>query len=234
MVNCIIWNEKSAFLKDSYISLIGNLESGIATATGMSIPVGIGMLEIGWYDDAREFHNFLIPNMHHVPELPVNILGLSTFFKFLQDYQKGGTRINSSGKDSIFTRDNGKFSRTFLHSESHMLELPVNDGYSKFHKLCNFLDRYQPIHQQCYHVHSKQVDKYKQIILYAVGEEVLHKNKDHIIKGIVEDVTFDQVKKCPMVNIKFSCNRNVKAYFDQIMLKGETDVATIPLHQQNI
>ena len=41
-------------------------------------------------------------------------------------------------------------------------------------------------------------------------------------------MTFDQVKKCPMVNIKFSGNRNVKAHFNQIMSKDETDVATIP------
>ena len=109
-----------------------------------------------------------------------------------------------------------------------MPELPVNDGYSKFHKLCNFLDTYQPIHQQCHHVHSKQIDDYEQISPYAVGEEILYKNNHHVEKGIVKDVKYDHLKSQIMVHIKFSGNRKVKAHPDQIMSKEETDVATIP------
>ena len=100
-------------MKDTYISLVGNNNIGITTATGMSVSVGIGTLQIGWYDDEQEYHNFVIPNVYHVPESPVNILGLSTLSQFLGDYQDGGTRINSSGKDSIFTWDHGNFQRTF-------------------------------------------------------------------------------------------------------------------------
>ena len=63
------------------------------------------------------------------------------------DYQTGGTRINSSGEKLVFTWDLGKYTWTFVHSELHMPELPVNDGYFKFHKLCSFLEKFKAIYK---------------------------------------------------------------------------------------
>ena len=113
--NCIIWNDKSGFDPESYISLANDFKSGITSATGEGVPVGIGTLVIGWYDDNYKFHNFSLPNAYHVPQSPVNILGLSYFSKIMGDYQIGGTRINYSGKDSVFTWDHSKYNRTFMH-----------------------------------------------------------------------------------------------------------------------
>ena len=226
--NCIIWNNKSGFDPDSYISLANDLKSGITSATGEGVPVGIGTLVIGWYDDDHKFHNFRLQNAYHVPQSPVNILGLSAFSKIIGDYRIGGTRINSSGKDSVFTWDHGKYTRTFVHSESHMPELPVNDGYSTFHKMCNFIDKFQPIYEQCYHVNAAKRDKYKQVVPYAIGEEIVYKNNDHIEKGVIEDISIDKDDSQFLAHVKFSGNRKAVAKFDQIMALEETDLATIP------
>ena len=179
--NCILWNQKSDFVKDSYISLQGASTTGITSATGQGVPIGIGTLELGWYDDSRKYHTYKLPNVYHVPTSPVNILGLSMFSKILGDYHAGGTRINSSGKDSIFTWNHGKFCRTFTHSESHMPELIVNDGFFKYHQLCHFIDKFHPTKIQCHHVHATK-SKYKQLVPYSVGEEVVYKHNDHIEK----------------------------------------------------
>ena len=226
--NCIIWNDIKGFDASTYIPLGNKIQSGITSATGQAVPVGFGTLEIGWYDDNQHYHAYKLPNAYHVPESPVNILGLSSFSKIVGDYHTGGTRINSSGKDSVFTWDNGKFSRTFSHSESHMPEMPVNNGYSKFYKLCNFLDKFQPKHQQCYHVKATHSEKYKAIVPYKIGEEVMYKNNDHIEKGVIEDITLDKERSKIVMGIKFTGNRRVTANLDQIMSSDETDVATIP------
>ena len=158
----------------------------------------------------------------------MNILGLSSFSKIVGDYNTGGTRINLSGKDSIFTWDHGQFSRMFSHSESNMPEMPVNDGYSRFYKLCSFLQKYQPVHQQCYHIAKDAYVKYNASIPYNIGKEVVYKNNDHIEKGVIEDITIDKDQSKFLVHVKFSGNRKVITNFDQIMSHNETDVASIP------
>jgi len=89
-----------------------------------------------------------------VPDSPVNILGLSCFSKIMGDYKSKGTRINSSGQDSIFTWDHGKYKRTFVHSDSNMPALPINNGFSTFNKFCNFVESIHPMRNQCYHEQS--------------------------------------------------------------------------------
>ena len=114
--NCILWNDISDSDTNTYIPIENKLNAGITSATGQAVPVGIGTLENGWYDDDRRYHAFKLPNVYHVPNSPVNILGLSSFSKIVGDYNAGGTRINYSRKDSVFTWDHGQFSRTFTHS----------------------------------------------------------------------------------------------------------------------
>jgi len=143
--NCIIWNAKENFLKESYIKLGSNIDSGIATAVGSGSPVGMGTLRIGWDDDDGKFHKYEIKGVYHVPTSPVNILGLSAFSKSIGDYDQKGTRINSSGQDLVFIWDHLKYTKTFQHSEAHMPEMVVNNGYSKFHRICNYLDSINPI-----------------------------------------------------------------------------------------
>ena len=65
-----------------------------------------------------------------------------------------------------------------------MQTLPVNDGYSKYHKFCNFVDKICLIQKQCFHVNNKI--KFKDQILYDVGEEELYHNAGHVETGVIE------------------------------------------------
>ena len=77
--NCILWNDISDFDSNTYVPIGNKMNAGITSATGQAAPVGIGTLEIGWFDDDRKYHAFKLPNVYHVPNSPVNILGLSSF-----------------------------------------------------------------------------------------------------------------------------------------------------------
>ena len=223
--NCIIWKHKSSFIQKSYIKLNAVDLPPISTASGSGLPAGIGDVPIGWYDDEGKYHNFLLKGVYHVPDSPVNILGLSCFSRIVGDYKHKGTRINSSGQDSIFIWDNGKYKRTFVHSDSNMLALPVNNGDSTYHKFCNFIEKLHPMRNQCYHVQSM----YNNPNIYNVGEEVLYKNVDHVETGIVEKVQIDKNTNSPVFKIKFRDNRNAVAQADMLQSNDETDLANIPI-----
>jgi len=227
--NCIIWNAKENFIPETYVKFSSNVESGIATAVGSGSPIGMGHLRIGWKDDNSKYHEYVIKGAYHVPSSPVNILGLSAFSKSLGDYHQKGTRINSSGQDSVFMWDNMKFTKTFQHSEAHMPEMVVNDGYSKFHRLCNFVDSFQPVSAQCYHTHRNNPCK-DTLVPYSVGESVLYKNGDHVEKAIVDKVFLDPDLQVPKMNVKFQDDRIESAYLDNVQSSDETDVAMIPSH----
>ena len=129
---------------------------------------------MGWYDDNSAYHNYVLKGVFHIPDSPVNILGITSFSKIIGDCQNKVTRIKSSGQDSIFTWDNDRFTRTFVHSDSNMTAITVNEGFSKFYKCCNFIDKYSSHRKQCLHVQSDA--KRKKILnqtLYKIGEEVI-------------------------------------------------------------
>ena len=71
--------------------------AGIASAVGSGQPAGIGKLRIGWTDDNGKYHQYILDHVYHIPDSPVNILGISAFSKLIGDYETQGTRINSSG-----------------------------------------------------------------------------------------------------------------------------------------
>ena len=74
-----------------------NSNFGVTTAAGKGIPLGIGYVNIGWYDDDdHKFHAFVLPNMFHILESPVSVLGITFFLKVLGYYQSGGTTITFS------------------------------------------------------------------------------------------------------------------------------------------
>jgi len=224
--NCIIWNAKENFIKESYIKFGSNIDSGIATAVGSGSPVGMGTLRIGWDDDDGKFHKYEIKGVYHVPTSPVNILGLSVFSKSIGDYDQKGTRINSSGQDSVFIWDHLKYTKTFQHSEAHMPEMVVNNGYSKFHRICNYLDFINPISSQCYHTHRTNPCA-DVIIPYSVGEEIMYRNGEHVENAIIEEVFRDEIK-VPKIKIKFKDDRTLCANIDNIKSPDETDVSIIP------
>ena len=210
--NCIVWKHKKNFLPESYKLLDASSSPLIDTAAGQGQAVGIGKLAISWKDDMGKTHNFVLNEVIHIPESPVNILGLSAFSKNLGDYETKGTRINSSGQDSILTWDDGKYTRTFSHCDAHMPTLPVNDGYSTYHRFCNFVEKLHPIKKQCYHVNKPL--KLKDQILYDVGEEVVYQNVDHIEKGVIERITSKTNMNVPEYHVKFKDNRVVQSTAD--------------------
>ena len=82
--------------------------------------------------------------MFYIPDSPGNILGISAFSKCIGDYESRGTRINLLWQDLVFSWNNGQYTRPFSHCNSNMPILSVNDGYTKFHRFCNFIDRINP------------------------------------------------------------------------------------------
>ena len=75
---------------------------------------------------------------------------------------------------------------------------------------------------------AKHSAKYKTIVPYQIGEEVIYKNNDHIEKGVIKEITVDKEQSKIVANIKFTGNSKVTVNFDQIMSLDETDVTTIP------
>ena len=73
-----------------------------------------------------------------------------------------------------------------------MPELPVNDGYTKFYKFCNFIEHIQPVSKQCYSAFRTVVQNPIHNLPYKIGEEVLYKNNDHVEKGVIENITLDK------------------------------------------
>ena len=225
--NCIVWRHKRNFDSETYVKLDKKTTCGVSSAVGKGSPIGDGDLHIGWSDDTGKYHKFRIPQVLHIPDSPVNILGLSAFSKAIGDYQQKGSRINSSGQDSIFSWDNGKYQKTFSHSDADMPEMTVNDGYARFHRFCNFLDSIIPISQQCYHTSSSHTSKSINAV-YECGEEVWYKHGDHVEKGVIETIKQDKCNDGPIFDIKFRDDRKISAREENIMTNDETDISLLP------
>ena len=181
---------------------------------------------------------FILKDAFHIPNSAVNVIGISELSKNIGDFKSKGTRINSSGQDSILTWNNKQYSRSFVHSDSCLPEMSVNDGYSKFYRFCNLIDRIQPVDRQCYHnEYRRRKDVLKPIspndildtVPYEIGEEITFKNKDHVEKGIIEEIGILDYSNTPTFTIKFRDDRKESAHPDQISADGETDAADIPI-----
>ena len=228
--NCIVWKDKRSYIPGTYKSLNTTSSPSIDTAAGPGSAVGIGDINLSWSDDFGKTHQFTLKEIFHIPDSPANILGISAFSKIVGDYESKGTRINSSGQDSVLTWDHGRYQRTFQHSDANMPVLPVNDGFSKFHTFCNFVDRINPIKAQCYHV-SKTPENYDGL-LYHIGEEVVYQNAAHVEKGIIKRVSYKGDMKIPHYHITFKDNRKITTIADNIRTADETDMATIPTNSK--
>ena len=223
--NCIIWRDKEDFEPDSYREFSPEEAQGIATACGEGFPKGMGTLRVDWYDDNDRYHHFALAGALHIPSSPVNILGICAFSRIIEDYEERGTRIDSSGQESIFSWNHGKFRRSFPHSDAGLPELPVNDGYSKFHRFCHFVETIQPIKQQCYAVN----DGGSGSAPYKIGEILTFRENDHVEDGVLERIDFDETLCAPVFTIKFRDSRRVTATKEMILAKDEDDVASLPI-----
>ena len=81
LANCIIWRDKRNFVPGTYVKSGLSMGPRIATAVGCGSPIGIGHLHIGWKDDLGTYWEYVIKGVYHVPDSPVNILGISAFLK---------------------------------------------------------------------------------------------------------------------------------------------------------
>ena len=236
--NCIIWRSKSAFIRSTYVELDPSKFYGITTAIGTGNPVGVGDIKVGWYDDNNIYHNFILKDAFHIPNSAVNVIGISELSKNVGDFKEKGTRIDSSGSDSILRWNNKKFVRSFIHPDSCLPEMPVNDGFSKFHNLCNFVDKIQPVDRQCYHNEVRRrrdvlrpisPDEVLRSCPYDVGEAVIFKDSHHFEKGVIEDIKVLDYSNTPVFDIKLKNGRKEIAQSDQITTEDETDLSDIPV-----
>ena len=98
-------------MQSTYTKLDPSSSPNISTVPGSGSPVAIRDLNIGWYDNNGQYYSFVLKNVFHIPKSPVNVLGLCAFSKSIGDYNNGGTRINSSGTESILSCNNKEFWR---------------------------------------------------------------------------------------------------------------------------
>ena len=76
---------KNLLLKEHIEKLANNSIPLIDTAAGAGAPVGVGEVPIVWYNYAGTYHQFILTEVFHVPDSPVNIMGISAFF---EDYRR--------------------------------------------------------------------------------------------------------------------------------------------------
>ena len=109
-----------------------------------------------------------------------------------------------------------------------MPALPVNEGYYMFHNFCDFVERMVLNSLQCYH--EKNWSKKINQILFGVGEDVIYQNLDHVEKGIIERITYENKLQIPHFHIKFKDNRVVKIHANNLHYQTlENDFATLPI-----
>ena len=168
----------------------------------------------------------------------VNVLGVPAFSEHIGDFEEEGTRVSSCGKISTLIWDHHKYSRTFIHPDSSLPEMSVNNGFSSFHKLCNFVSKVNPF---CFKWKKKKKKKKEPILAedqtecpYEVGEEIIFKNGDHVEKGVIEEFKQQLDNNYPLFSIQFSDNREAETHFDQRVTNDETDAGQIPITTEEL
>jgi len=145
--NCatgIISNVRSLF-----IGRLSPEEVGVGTSdTFITKTRYRGTIRLVIRDDAGTRHTYDIPGAVYDPEANFNLLGVP----FLGDYfgrndeipnsDDDGTWIKSSANKSHFTWDHGKHERHFVHGDSRLPELLMNEGTSYFRAFCSRISKY--------------------------------------------------------------------------------------------
>ena len=153
--NCIVWKQIMDFIDSTYQEISQDLGTTVNTVHGKGMPIGIGTIQIGWYDDYGKYHGFELPDIYHMPNSCTNNLGVPEFSRIIGDSKHEGTGINSSAMSSVFTWNDQQFVRHFKHPASHLPEMTVNDGFSIFQKFCNVIDKIVPHEAECHHLNQK-------------------------------------------------------------------------------
>ena len=93
----------------------------------------MGSVEWSWKDDSGDKHTYILHDVAYFPSAPVNLLSLTCFAKQLADPE--GTRIDTGLVNSIFTWDNGQYTRTIYHPITRLAELPINESFMNVRNL---------------------------------------------------------------------------------------------------
>ena len=113
-----ICNDRSAFVE--YISVPEEHAPGVVTVNGKTMALGIGSVAVAWDDDDGAEHTTTLHGVLHIPDSPVNLLGIS---QFSRDNPTLHVSIQTYGYHSVFRW--GDHERFLPHPASNLPELPV-------------------------------------------------------------------------------------------------------------
>lgn len=113
-----ICNERSAFIE--YFPVPSDNAPEVVTVNGSTMASGIGTIEISWDDDDGVVHTYKIHGVLHIPDSPVNLLGIGQFARDNPDLH---VSIQTFDYHSIFRW--GSYQRSLPHPSSNLPELPI-------------------------------------------------------------------------------------------------------------
>lgn len=90
-------------------------------------PSGIGTIRWSWCDGQGKKHEYLVENVLHFPESPINILSVTEFAKQLDNTE--GTDIDTKQLRSQFYWENNKFTLAIQHPASNIPGAAINEGF---------------------------------------------------------------------------------------------------------
>ena len=107
------------------------ISNGVENIGGYDlIPKGIGTVRWSWTDDEGKPNTNKLNNLPYFTYPPVNILSETALTESMKYYE--GTCVLTKTKYSIFNLDFRRYKKIIAHSENCLLELDIQDGFSKF------------------------------------------------------------------------------------------------------
>ena len=89
-------------------------------------------------------HECIINDVFHVPNSPVNLVGVTKFGKQIEPKDEEfpeGTNMQTFTNHSVFTWDRGQFKRTLIHPPCSMPTIFMNNRFQKLEALCTVLEK---------------------------------------------------------------------------------------------
>ena len=226
--NVNIWNCLADFV---HLRLFDENEMSeqIGTIGTKAAPLGIGDVPIIITDNNQVEHHLILRKVYYFPDSDVNLISISELATLFPDRwgkpDEDGTYIKSGRSKSTLTWNQGKFSKTFIHPNTKIPEMPINHGYTSFFAACSIFDKIQnPLRTMKNSVFkvSKSNDKYK------TGESLLYTNEF----GTRVPVEFS---KCTFSDdiLKYAVTdkggTDISTYKQHLVRPDELDISEIPI-----
>jgi len=138
MDNCAnvnICNYKEAFTTLEPIQI----PAAIATASEKAILQGVGTINLIWRDDDGKKHEKLVKDFYYCPQSLFNVLSIPKLAQQIEDSKEKyptGTGISTYAYHSVFTWEQGKYTRTIIHPSSLLPSMGFNTGFAELHNFC--------------------------------------------------------------------------------------------------